>query len=343
MFARTLLTLVACAAPCAAEDAKPDVKVKLEGHRGGVTALAFAPGGETIATGSGNGLVRLWGAADGKQLAKLDPFSGTRVGHVGFSADGKVLSASSRRYVIAWAMTDPAKPKELFSDNYAESAYKLGGVSGDGRRVYYPDSAGVLRYYDLKDGGSAATDHKDMTRQPLAFATIPDTESALAAILYADSTKKAVVVFVGLGDKWQLSEGLKPVDANPDVLSFAPDGKWLAVCTGGAAAVWKVPGSQKVSGKPREVSQQFGGGPFTAIAAGPGNVLAVAEKPTADSKTVRVHLMDLTAADVVALRTFATDIENVSALAFSPDGKFLAVADTVEGVVQVWALPTPKK
>lgn len=43
------------------------------------------------------------------------------------------------------------------------------------------------------------------------------------------------------------------------------------------------------------------------------------------------------------LTTFTTDIDDVSALAFSPDGKHLAVADTVEGVVLVWALPVAKK
>lgn len=341
MFARTLIALLILAAPAAADDIKPDVKTKLEGHRGGVTALAFAPNGEVVATGSGNGLVRLWNAADGKLVTKLDPFSGTKVGHIGFSADGKFLSAASRKSVTAWALTDPAKPLERFSDNYAESAYKFGGVSGDGRRVYYPDSGGVLRYHDLKDSGSTLTDHKDMTRQPLAFATIPDTESALAAILYADSNKKAAVVFVGLGDKWQLSEGLKPVDANPDALSFAPDGKWLAVCTGGGVAVWRVPGSQKVSGKPRSVLA--GAGPYTAIAAGPNGVLAVAEKGFALEKA-RVHLLDLTADEPapVQFATFATGIEDISALAFAPDGKRLAVADTVEGVVQVWALPAKK-
>ena len=32
----------------------------------------------------------------------------------------------------------------------------------------------------------------------------------------------------------------------------------------------------------------------------------------------------------------------VTALAFSPDGKLLAVGDNVEGVVQLWSLPGKK-
>src|SRR5262249_49895601 len=75
------LVVVVCAlgaSPVSAQDTKPDAKVKLEGHRGGVTALAFAPDGETIATGSGNGVVRLWDPHTGEVQVKLDPVSGTR-------------------------------------------------------------------------------------------------------------------------------------------------------------------------------------------------------------------------------------------------------------------------
>jgi WD40 repeat protein len=149
-----------------------------------------------------------------------------------------------------------------------------------------------------------------------------------------------VLVFVGLGDAWELSEGLKAPDANPNSVGFAPDGKWLAVCSGGSAMVWRVPGSQKVSGKPRLID--LGTGTYTAAAVGPNNLLAIAEKSSAEGQKVRVHLVDLSATEPKALTTFATDIEDVSALCFAPDGQSLAVADTVEGVVQLWALPAKK-
>ena len=247
--------VLAVASPCAAQDTKPDVKTKLEGHRGGVTALAFAPDGSTVATGSGNGLVRLWDAKTGEVIAKLDPMGGTKVVHVGFSADGKTLSAAARKAVITWGLADPTKPKEMFTDNYSESVYKIGGVSGDGRRCYHYDtSSSVLRYYDLKDG-AGSTDLKGTKLLPLAFGAIPDPESGLAAVLCHDAEKKAgVLAFVGLGDKWQLSDGLKVPDANPNSVGFAPDGKWLVVCSGGEVMVWRVPGSQKVNGKPRAIN-----------------------------------------------------------------------------------------
>jgi WD40 repeat protein len=278
---------------------------------------------------------------------KLDPVGGTKVVHVGFSADGKILSAAARKNVIAWSLFEPSKPKELHTDNYAESAHKIGG---DGRRLYYYDtSSSALRYYEIRNNGHDRTDFKGANRLPLAFGAIPDAESALAAVLCTDGNKKAVLVFVGLGDTWELAEGLKAPDANPNSVGFSPDGKWLVVCSGGAVMVWRVPGSQKVSGKPRSID--LGTGTYTAAAAGPGNLLAIAEKSGAEGGKVRVHLVDLAATDAKALTTFATDIEDVSALAFAPEvpsakpegfGKALAVADTVEGVVQLWALPAKK-
>jgi WD40 repeat protein len=330
-----IVVAFAFAPPLVAEDAKPDVKTKLEAHRGGVTALAFAPDGATVATGSGNGVVRLWDAKSGEEQVKLDPVGGTRVVHVGFSADGKLFSAAARRSVIAWSLAEPKKPKELFTDQYQEDRYKFGGVSGDGRRVYYYEATnnGVtfnLRYYDAKDQATASTDLKSQSFAPLAFATIPDTESALAVVLGRDPDKPdGVLTFVGLGDRWQLTDGLKKPDAHPNSVGFSPDGKWLAVLCGGSAHVWKVPGSQKVSGKPRAVV------PGTAAAAGPNNLLAVAEK--VEGKT-RVYLYDLAESEPKIRSAFATEIEDVSCLAFAPDGKTLAVGDNVEGVVQLWAL-----
>jgi WD40 repeat protein len=332
------VALLAAVAPATAQESKPDVKAKLEGHRGGVTALAFAPGGETIATGSGNGLVRLWDAKTGEMQVKLDSFGGTKVVNVGFSADGKIFSAAARKSVNAWSLAELKKPKQVFTDAYQESAYKLGGVSGDGKRVYFYDTnSSTLRYHDAKEDTNYPTDLKSQKFTPLAFTAICDAESSLAVVLGTEPEKKGgVLVFVGLGDKWQLSDGVKAPDTNSNRIGFSPDGKWLALCCGGEAMVWKVPGSQKVSGKPRDMKFLS----VTAVAAGPNNVLAVAQ--TVERKA-RVHLTDLTVADELKITaTFVTEIDDVSGLAFSPDGKWLAVADNTEGVVQLWALPAKK-
>jgi WD40 repeat protein len=345
MFTRLLLVILVglgAALPAPAEDARPEVRFKLEAHRGGVGALAFSPNGELIATGSGNGVLRLWDTRTGEVVAKLDQVGGSRIVHTGFSADGQILSVAARKAVIAWNVADPKKPRALVEDGLPESRHKFGGVSGDGKRVYHTDVGnGTLRVWEVPNN-SYATSYKLNQFTPVAVALAPDADSALAVILGGNDLRAPTLLFVGLGDSWRVSEGLTAVDdEKPNTVAFAPDGKWLTVCSNGTVNVWKVPGSQKVSGKPRAI-----GTDVLAAAAGPNNLLAVAERPEAkaegkaDAKKVRITITDLVTEKQVA--AFATDIDEVSCLAFAPDGKTLAVADTVEGVVQLWALPAKK-
>ena len=49
-------------------------------------------------------------------------------------------------------------------------------------------------------------------------------------------------------------------------------------------------------------------------------------------------IVDVTGSEPKVVAVYGTDIDRVSGLAFSPDGKILAVADDVEGVVQIWSL-----
>src|SRR5438128_349652 len=61
----------------------------LTGHSAAITTLAYAPDGKSLASGSKDGTVRLWGA-DGKVRAVL-PGHGRMVTALAFSPDGKAL------------------------------------------------------------------------------------------------------------------------------------------------------------------------------------------------------------------------------------------------------------
>src|SRR5262245_49262225 len=99
------------AAPVAAQATKPAVRAKLLNHRGGVGSLAFSQKGDLLATGTGNGILRLWDAQTGNLLAKIDSqkHNAARINLVAFSADGKLLSAASKNLVGVWDISDPKR------------------------------------------------------------------------------------------------------------------------------------------------------------------------------------------------------------------------------------------
>ncbi len=66
----------------------------LEGHHGGVTAVAFSPNGKTLATGSDDDTVRLWDIDTGVSNQCFEGHT-EDITAVGFSFDGKLLASGS--------------------------------------------------------------------------------------------------------------------------------------------------------------------------------------------------------------------------------------------------------
>jgi WD40 repeat protein len=77
-------------------------RLTIKRHTDVIVALAFAPDGQTLATGGGDTLVKLWDANTGEERQALLGHS-SRVTAVAFSPDGKILAtAGDDRTIKLW-------------------------------------------------------------------------------------------------------------------------------------------------------------------------------------------------------------------------------------------------
>jgi WD40 repeat protein len=333
--------IVPCmAAPVPAQSKKPEVVAKLEGHRGGVSAIAYSAKGDRIATGSGNGVVRIWDARTGELVFRVDEgkHNSARVSSVAFSADGRYLSSSSRAMAGAWDVSDPKRLSLRYEDPYGPDPAKLGVVSGDGRMIYYTGTENMVPVLSTYSFGNRSIGKPDLPAKlrPVAIAAISDSESALAALLCVAGEKgeSAAIALVGLGDTRVLTRDVPPqVAGKPTSIGFAPDGKWLILGNGSKVTCWRVPGSQIITSDPKLLP----GIRHFVAAAGPRNIVAAASE-AGEGKSVQVTLFDIGGSEPKRLVEYDSGLERISALAFSPDGSILAVGDDAEGIVQLWAL-----
>src|SRR5262249_3027248 len=74
-----------------------------------VRCLAYSPDGKTLASGSNNGLVRLWDTTTFQPLAVLEGCSDS-VKALAFSRNGQELRAASWKETVCWSLDGP-QPK----------------------------------------------------------------------------------------------------------------------------------------------------------------------------------------------------------------------------------------
>jgi WD40 repeat protein len=111
-----------------ADPANPTNLSTLPGHTDAVLSVAFSPDGNTLASSSADGSVRLWNVADPAHPAALgQPLTSgdlSKVYSVAFSPDGNTLASSSADNTIQlWNVADPASPAPLGQPLTGDSSY----------------------------------------------------------------------------------------------------------------------------------------------------------------------------------------------------------------------------
>ena len=287
----------------------------LAAQPGVVTAVAYSPGGKTLAAGYRDGTIRLWDVAS-HRLISTASWGGAALA-LTFTGGGKTLEVADPAAVGVWDLANQAKI----------TAQALPGVTGGRSAAFSPDGATLATGGD--DGNLRLWDVA--TRQEIGAPMSSDLEPVEAVAFSPDGTTVAAASSNGTTQLWdaatQQEAGATMVAGSAAVraLAFTPGGKFLA--TGGDdgnVRLWDV-ATQSQAG-----ATMATGAPVAALAfnAG-GTTLATAESD-----------------GVTELWAFATQQQTgaalaeqgsgrVSALAFSPSASALATGNG-NGAIELW-------
>lgn len=288
-----------------------------------IRALAFSPDGGAIASGSGDGVVRIWDLPLG-ELSRLLRGHTLPITGVAYASDGRSLYSASRdRSLRAWRAADGAltfMTREPFGDLSGLDSSSQGDVlaAGNYRRAWI---------WRISANG-----------RPSLLETIDLQEGAVTAVsLSADGTLAAIGTSDGTVEIHGVADGrllLHLGDHSEKILAlrFSQDGEYLAYGSAdGTLNLWRLDGNTE-DGIQAEflLSVQLPGW-INALAFLPGrSMLAFANLSN------EVYLRRIPDGEAVAeLRTLEGNV--VSSLAVSPDGALLATG-TVGGQVYFWEI-----
>jgi WD40 repeat protein len=298
-----------------------------EAHTGQVCSISFAPDGRTLGTaaamGEGDDTVRLWDAAAGKPLRKLEHPG--RAHAVVFAPDGKMLASGGAGVVRLWDAATGKLRRQLEAPGGSPLAFSPAGAPGvpllaAGSNGEMGQSyRGTLRLWDVATGTQQrALEHPSLTTS-VAFS--PDGKTlavgtvAATLHLWDTATGQELLQLDKMNEQWGALGSL----------SFTPDGKTLAV----ASVDRKIHLLETATG--REVGTLTGHS---------HQVLTVAFSPSgrllaSGSMDQTVRLWEVNAGLASECRQFRGHDAWVASVAFSPDGRRLA-SGSHDSTALVW-------
>ena len=292
-------------------------------------AVAFSPGGHTLATSDGSG-VSFWDSTTSRRLGQLtDASDPDPVVTLAFGKDGAILATGTS--------TGPARLWDIASRTAI--GLPLAGVGAGSPAVAFgPD--GVT----LAVASTGGTELWNTTRDiPLPAKTLPLADGANSVAFNAKTGELAAGDGRGLLHLWDDSGG-KPVGLPVNLprgsaygVAFTPDGRTIAV-TGSGMRLWEA----SDGGLPAAPAELLHSGLGVHASFSPdGKTLAIGGVTSAQIWDIAGHRL------LKALSSKLPDVSgflnffHVTPMAFSPDGKLLAV-DTDGASVQMLGTVTYK-
>jgi WD40 repeat protein/serine/threonine protein kinase/tetratricopeptide (TPR) repeat protein len=278
-----------------------------------VMTVAWLPDGKELVSGDMSGAVRLWDVATGKEIRAFGGHTG-RVSEVAVTPNGrKIVSGSFDATVRVWDVRT-GKQVEMFAEHRAPVSTVA--VSRDGRLVASGDGNGKIVIQELATGRVLFT-----TSQPPRLNSVAFGSGTLLASGGDDGPVRV----------WNASTGklegvLRGHRGAVDRVAFTPDGQTL-VSSGDdhTVRVWTI-GVSRLARTIRDHTDEV-----WALSLSRDGKLAASS-----GKDGMLVVDSVFTSELVARREHA-DERQIPAVAFSPDGKLIAVAGA-SYLLRLWAL-----
>ena len=291
----------------------------LKNHKLRVSSVFFSPDGQALFSASWDGKVNMVNLADGTFIRR---FTGQSIIDAAISSDGKVLSAYDENAynLIVWDVETGKKLQTIEGPVQYSFGSSDMALSPDGQLIAVGVHDHSAKIWSATSGAAQNT-FEDLKPKEgwyyLEYFTVnfsPDNQS----LLMAGSN------ILGIWDikKGTLLKSTKIKSEEIHDITFSPDGQILASVEGPNINLWQFPdGSLRPS---QEVMQSNRNIDFSP-----------------DGATLLASMFDNTArlwplSEEGAKKSFQTDKQdNISAVAFSPDGHTLAIETLIRGTVEL--------
>jgi WD40 repeat protein/serine/threonine protein kinase len=320
--------------------------VTLPGHKSAVYSVAFSPDGKLLVSAGSNGNLKIWDLATARVVQTMTGHAGA-VLSIAFSPDGRYLAYGGGDATVRVWDVESGVERITFRGH----AGQVEGVcfSPDGRRlVSFNPAQGEVKVWDL-------------TRHP-AHATFARTDSDVEAMVFTESGRRLVTATIGGKlQTWNAATGVlmteRTVAMNKDVISpgvpasFSPTGRTLAARSRDDARLvktWKVTsGAEEIqfrghtlpvvcvrfspdgrllatagSGSRKTSDDAGSGSRKTSDDAGSGSRKTSDDDHKGGKYAHELFVWNAGTGDRLATRSGQGNIFN---LAFSPDGRWLAL------------------
>jgi WD40 repeat protein len=286
---------------------------RFDGHDSNVTAVAYSPRGDTLATGSSSdGTVRLWDPATGKERRRLPALDGKGWRHgfafsaLAFTPDGRAVASGHVDGVVH--LREVATGKEVRSFDHKTNVWVVAiAFSPDGKTL--ASACGTkVGLWDVASGKAIVELEGNRDMRCLAFS--PDGRT-LALGSGSESKRSAIRMFDVPSGKEQQDFG---GGASVNAIAFSPDGRCLAA----ADEKGKTVRLQDVASRRQRLAFQHEGA-VTSLAFSPDGRWLLAGYHQNEKGESYALLWDVWTGETAGW--FAGHGGTVSSVAFAPDGK----------------------